>query len=222
MLYRGDRLLSSPVYVNGTSPHYINLSYLASVPITGTDGTAGGFSVGATTNNPSLFLYRENMVGPTTFSLGNYRSVKHLDVSNNVTYYIDNDGGGTTAYSVPAGNGYLFFFRGASTTAPSPYTTTASPDPATLTTIGILNSGPITVRDWFTPLTTNLSFTAASPSTIQGFNLVGNPYASAIDWDTFTTGGITGTNLTGGANATIWVLDPVSKTYGTYMAGSSG
>jgi hypothetical protein len=53
---------------------------------------------------------------------------------------------------------------------------------------------------------------------------MGNPYASAIDWDTFqtssTTTGIYGTNNVVGS--TIYVLDPVSKNYGTYTANSGG
>src|SRR5947209_10332678 len=99
--------------------------------------------------------------------------------------------------NIPVGNGILCFFSSyrAVNTVAQETVTTYVPTSTTLTTSGTLNIGNITVKDWFTPASSNLGYTAASP--FAGFNLVGNPYASAIDWDTFqstsiATGGIYG------------------------------
>src|ERR1700752_4472109 len=87
--------------------------------------------------------------------------------------------------NIPVANGILCFFRGdrSVNTFAQETVTSYVPSSVTLTTSGTLNIGNITVKDWFTPASSNLSYTAASP--VAGFNLVGNPYPSAIDWDTF-------------------------------------
>lgn len=57
------------------------------------------------------------------------------------------------------------------------------------------------------------------PRTLNGYNLVGNPYPSAIDWD--ATSGWTKTNLT----STIYVWNPVAANYAThtyYGANTNG
>jgi hypothetical protein len=215
-VYRGYRLLSSPVYATTVGSNNVySINYLASSTfLTGTGGAPGGFDKGG---NPTLYLYRENLIVNTGgFTGGNFRGINNISAAPN--YTLDIDGG---PFNIPVANGYLCFFRGSRSTV-NPFTTTTTPLAVTLTTTGTLNIGNITVSDWFTPASTNLSYTSASP--FAGFNLVGNPYPSAIDWDTFQTtalanGGIYGTST---VSKTVYELDPISHNFGAYMAGSGG
>ncbi len=217
--YRGFRLISSPV-TSGSGDYTIN--YLKnSIYITSTITTGGFDNVVAA--NPTIYLYRENLTTPsnTTFTGSNFRAVTNITTSplygvSDATYPTTN---------IPVGNGFLCFFRGdrnIGQTFAQETVTTYVPTSTTLTTSGTLNIGNITVKDWFTPGLSNLSYTAASP--YAGFNLVGNPYASPINWDTFqgtsiATGGIYGTFIN---NNTMYILDPSSHNYGAYKAGSGG
>lgn len=220
--YRGYRLLSSPVN-NGTDTHSNNcygINYLKNSMILTATTTTGGFDNPAAAN-PTLYLYRETLTSPvyTNYTGSNFRGINKINNAPTYMYTLDVDGGG---FYIPVGNGFLCFFRGdrSATTYANETTVTYVPQPVTLTATGTLNIGQITVKDWFTPTSSNLSFTSASP--VAGFNLIGNPYASAIDWDTFqtssTTTGIYGT----GVASTMYVLDPVTKNYGAYIAGAGG
>ena len=116
---RGYRLLSSPVDTAtvGTNKVYSINNILNSSFLTGTDGTAGGFSKAG---NPTLYLYRESLTTGTgaTFTSGeNFRGIKNIKQTPAYNYLIDVDGG---PYNITAGSGYLFFFRGASSTV-NPY-----------------------------------------------------------------------------------------------------
>ena len=213
--FRGYRLLSSPVYtntVNGNNVYSINY-LLNSTFLTGTDGTAGGFSK---VGNPTLYLFRENMTPAyTTFTNSDFRGIKNISASPN--YTIDIDGG---PYNIPVGNGYLFFFRGDKTTS-NPYSPATIPIASTLIASGTLNQGTILVKDWFTPSAATLSYTPSSPASLRGYNLIGNPYPSNIDWDQFSstvsTSPIYGPNV----SKTIAMLNP-NGTYAFYQAGSGG
>jgi hypothetical protein len=205
---RGYRLISSPVSVSSTSLVSPALNYLNDQTYTsGTGGTANGFTAAG---NPSLYLYRENTLPSTSFLSGNYKGVAKINDGANITL----DGEANTN-TLPAGNGVLFFFRGGPTTV-NPTSSVAIAQAATFTTTGYLNQGNITVKHW--TKATGLLFTNTIANTsIRGFNLVGNPYASSIDWDTFGTG-ITGNNISG----TIYIYNPVSKTYAVYIKGNKG
>jgi len=218
--YRGYRLLSSPVYASTVSGNNVyNINYLKnSIYLTGTSAT-GGFDNTAAAN-PTLYLYRENMTPAySTFLNSNFRGINNINSSP--SYTLDVDGSG---YNIPVGDGYLCFFRGnrASATFAAETSTSYVPQTVTLTATGTLNQGQITVHDWFTAASANLSYTAGSPATIRGYNLVGNPYASSIDWENFqtatTTTGIYGTNV----GNSIYVLDPSSHNYGAYIKGGGG
>lgn len=220
MTYRGYRIMSSPVYagtVSGNNVYTVN--YLKnSCYITGSTGTVGGFDKAG---NPTVYLYRENIATLTTsFTGGNFRGINNIAAAPG--YQLNNEVG---TFNIPAGNGYLFYFRGNRSTTlasktVSPYT---APENTTLTATGILNQGQITVHDWYTPASANVGYTVtAGNTTVRGFNLVGNPYASSINWDLFntvtTTSGIYGSSV----GTTIYVLDPVSRNYGAYTKGNAG
>jgi len=183
--YRGYRMLSSPVNT-GTSANgiiYTSLNYIAAgMPTTGSGGTAGGFTQAG---NPTLYLFRENLVpSNATFTSGNFRGVANISVSP--SYTIDIDGPG---FKLPVGAGVLMFFRGGNTTV-NPFITTTVPDPATFTATGLLNQGSYTYNDWYsaTPTSHTLGFTTVSGDpTVEGFNLIGNPYASSVDWSKYST-----------------------------------
>ena len=220
---RGYRLLSSPVY-NGTGSgnKVYSINYLKnSIYLTATT-TNGGFDNTAAAN-PTIYLYRETILNPTgaTFTSGNFRGINNINSSP--SYTIDGDGSG---FYLPQGNGYLCFYRGnrSATTFANETKTTYVPIATTLSTSGTLNTGQVQAKVWYTPASTSLSYTSAAPAAGKGFNLMGNPYASAINWDTFqtssTTTGIYGTS--GIVGSTIYVLDPVSKNFGTYTAGTGG
>ncbi len=226
--HRGYRLLSSPVHVGATK--FVSMNYLInSAYLKGSGGTAGGFDG---TGNPNLYLYRENLVPVnTTFTGGNYRGVASLyagaeppAVTTNTSYTMDVDGG---PFNVPVGGGYLFFFRGARSAATLAQETALSyiPTSATLTATGTLNQGAITATDWYTPASTSLGYTLTSGlSGVEGFNLVGNPYASSIDWDTFDhsgnpAAGIYAPNI--GAHI-CYIFDALTQNYNVYEAGSAG
>jgi len=205
---RGWRLLSSPVSTSSSSLITPNLTYVhTNAYTTGSTGTAGGFDA---TGNPTFYFYRENMApNNSSFISGNFRGVNKINNTTASTFSFD---GGDANASLPAGNGFLFFFRGDRATTTNPTITTTIARPATLTASGYLNQGSITVKPWFTGAST-LSYTSATPTTVRGFNLVGNPYASSIDWDA-----VTKTNISN----TIWVYNPTLKVYATYVAGTNG
>jgi len=222
--HRAYRLGSSPVYSStiGTNNVY-SLNYLKrSIYTTGTTGVAGGFDK---TGNPTCYLYRENLAPLyTTFLNSNFRGIN--DITDTLNYQLDAEGG---PFNIPVGNGYMFFYRGSRRQASLSALTVpgASCTTDTLTATGILNQGSITVSDWYTPGSTNLGNTSFSGNpAIQGSNLVGNPYASSIDWDQYST-----TNNTAGIYAPnvapfSYQLIPSgaqgSGNYGVYTAGSHG
>ena len=212
--YRGYILLTSPVNygtadANGNSIYSINY-LLNSTYITGTNFTTTTFSK---PGNPSLYLYRENLPpSNATFTSGNYRGISNISASP--YYTLNGDGSG---FDIPVGNGYLMFFRGGTGTV-NPYSTSSTPAPATLSATGKLNQGAITVHDWYTPASASLGYTTLSGDpTIEGFNLVGNPYACTIDLETYATGGISMTNLSN----FVYELDPSTKNYGVYQLDGS-
>jgi hypothetical protein len=214
---RGYRLMSSPV--NQGSRIY-SINYLInSAYLTGTNGPAGGLDKAG---NPTLYLFRENMAPQyTTFLNSCYRGIN--DISASPLYGMDD-----TTYptaNIPVGNGYLFFFRGDRNAASLATETTPGyvPVHATLTAIGTLNIDTITVKEWYTPTKWGLGYsTTMGNDSVRGYNLVGNPYASTINWDTFqtvsNTTGIYGSSI----KNKMYVLDEVTKTFGSYIAGSGG
>ena len=113
------------------------------------------------------------------------------------------------------------FFQGnrATTTLAAETTVGYVPATVTMSTTGTLNQGPVTVHGWYTPTTSSLAYTAAAGNTaVRGYNMVGNPYASSIDWSKFSatssTAAIYGPNVA----PAIYEFDPATKNYATYNA----
>jgi len=217
--YRGYRLLSSPVYAATVNSNKVfNINYLNDhVFLT---GAASGFDK---TGNPTLYLFREDQAPlNTTFTNGNFWGLSSIAPDSHATYNYSVTGGNpstTSSFNLPAGNGFMFFFRGDRTTV-NPYTTTTVPVAATITAVGTLNAGQVIAHDWYTPVSANLGWTNATANTaVRGFNLVGNPYASSIDWETYNTTTTTSGIYANNVSNTIYELNPVTNNYDVYQVG---
>ncbi|MEO9534309.1 MAG: SprB repeat-containing protein [Crocinitomicaceae bacterium] len=125
------------------------------------------------------------------------------------------DFGWTSAYSyneaLPPGNGYVEcngvtdgILPGAGWQVWCGDTITGT-EPFTFDFTGVPNQGDIVMPVTYTP---------SGTPTEDGWNLVGNPYASTIDWDAAAW---TKTNM---ANA-IYIQNPDNQQYATYVAGAS-
>lgn len=215
---RNYRLLSSPVYngINGGAP-YGTLSYLSNGSGLFTGGYMGpdnGFTVA--NNNPTVYLYKENLPASNTgFNTGNFKGLANIASDPMVVY---NDAGGSpnvnaTLYS---GNGYMLYYVGNNTDNLTNKQTRingkfADPDATTATATGTLNQGPVTVKLWWK------NSTALSKRQV-GYNLVGNPYASTIDWDKFSSTNSNAAIYGPGLSSTIYIFNFYSKNYSTYQA----
>jgi hypothetical protein len=228
---RNYRLLSSPVNANtvvnnSTSTAYATLSFLNNNPGVYTGGP-GGTSSGFTVDNaaPTIYLYKENLpASNASFNSGNFKGLANI-TSNPLTVYNDAGTAASVSASLWAGNGYMLYYCGnnisnitAAATANKQTRVNGNyidPDAATGTAVGTLNQGKIQVKLWWN------SSTALS-KVQAGFNLVGNPYASTIDWDTFSNTSASAAIYGPGLSKTIYVFNYKNKNYGTYQAGGTG
>jgi hypothetical protein len=214
-LYRGYRFLSSAVYtVKSGSNYYYDMSYLPLyAPITGWGGTGGGLTK---IGNPTIYLYRDDRpYANSTFNTFNFRGVNKINNSPLYSVGVDYDG----TYNLNVGTGFLFFYRGNLSNIATKYTTTTSAESNIFVSAGTLNQQAVTYTNWFTQLPTLQFSTVTGNAYSKGYNLVGNPYASSIDWNTYST-----TNATAGIYApnvsnTIYIYNEVSKVYATYSGG---
>ncbi|MFI5136248.1 MAG: putative Ig domain-containing protein [Sphingobacteriales bacterium] len=218
--YRGYRYLTSPVYTDiTTNGNVYRINYLDINPggIYLTGAASGGFDQ---TGNPTLYLFREDYaVCNSTFTCGNWQGIKNITAPP--LYTMDPTG---VTVNLPVGIGYLCFFRGEKPNTllidGSPYSSGTVPEAATLYAIGTLNRGPITVKDWFSPATTSLSYTTItgppSNSTVRGEHFVGNPYPCTIDLSTYSTS--TSTNGIYAPNTSVTVIenDAIGGGYGDW------
>lgn len=100
----------------------------------------------------------------------------------------------------PTGKGALVFFRGDRTQTTSLTSSSVAPNSFALDYIGSVNTGTVNV---------NLDYEVTSSD--PGWNLVGNPYPSQIDWDLITK--------SGGVDNSYYVINPNTK---NYVAQSNG
>jgi hypothetical protein len=98
-----------------------------------------------------------------------------------------------------AGKGYRTYIRGDRSNAGVLNNSITTQSAVTITSLGTINQGTITL-----PTTYN------GAGTDNGWNLVGNPYPSTIDWGSTT--GWTKTNI----SSNIYIYNPSSNTYGSY------
>jgi hypothetical protein len=155
----------------------------AVIPVTGPGGVANGFTAGAPLNNPSINWYQESNTGDRTNG------------------WI---GIGNTTESMVTGAGYSVFHRGTKG-LPDVFLSGTVPDNATLAFTGPIHAGNVSL-----PVTYNASTPTALPDE-DGWNLVGNPYPSQIDW--LASSGWTKTNL----NDAIYEWNPSNRLYGTFI-----
>ncbi len=220
--YRGYRLMSSPVYAATVSSNNVcSVNYLRDhIFLSGTSGTSHGFDKAG---NPTLYLFREDQTPlNASFTDGNFWGISNIAPNSHASYSYSVTGGNpgtTSSFNIPAGNGFMVFFRGDRTTA-NPYITTTVPVAATLIATGTLNTGQVIVHDWYTPASTNLGWTNATANTaVRGFNLVGNPYASSIDWEQYNTSSTTTGIYANNVGNTVYELNPATNNYDTYQVG---
>ena len=220
---RNYRLMSSQVNegADGSGNSPCSLNYLGAGTII-TDCTS---SYGTTAGNPSLYLFNEHYTpSNATFTSGNFIGVTNINNSLTTGHITTTDATNSSA-NVYAGDGYMMYFRGDKVThiSGSPSKTSypyVSPESVTFSAIGNLNQGTYSVVSWTG--TTGLLYTTtnAGNSTIRGFNLVGNPYPSSIDWSTFSNASSGAAIYGNHVNPTIYILNPATSNYDTYNAST--
>jgi hypothetical protein len=164
-------------------------------PITGGLGgkVSGGAGFYLTNTSPTIYLYNETL-NPTvatqdkTFTSGKNVGITAISASNVLSWTstITLPSGSTSTTSstttqVPVGNGYLMYFIGSTNGPNASSYTSSTPDYATLTNVGNINQGSISIYPWFKNTVTTLSYTSGSATNTSGYNMIGNPYPSTID-----------------------------------------
>ena len=212
--YRGYRLIAAPVYLGtyGTGVNYFQFINLISATfLTGSGGAANGFDKAG---NPSIYLFNDYYTPANNdFISGNWAGVSSLKVPY-YPYFFNQSNQFSNIFLWPSGSGALLFFRGSRSTA-NPYTPTSYAQASTVADTGTLVTGNVNacpVNYINTNGTLTYSTTNSGNTAVRGFNLMGNPYACTIDWNTSTTGGINMANVSN----TIYELN-LNGTYGTYQ-----
>ncbi|MCX2575900.1 T9SS type A sorting domain-containing protein [Pedobacter sandarakinus] len=182
---RGYRLVSSPVRQTATQYNVLNL--MQNMYITGAGGVANGFDA-SPNNGATIYKYKES-------NLGNASAADYTPITSVSTDLFNQ------------GQGMYLFYRGKKTATDangiSRFSTAVIPEDNVVAFKGNLIQNVINF---------NLSYTPTTPSNAaDGFNLVGNPYASTIDVE--STGFATDNpNL-----RTFYYLDPSTKQFTVYL-----
>jgi hypothetical protein len=160
------------------------------IPVTGT--FTGTSSCTGCTTAQSMFLYSE----PVTTDINGVNGANYDDG------YLDFPSA-VNSETLASGRGYAIFVRGNI----DPVSTNGN---ALWSVSGTINSGTV---DYVT--SAGVSFTSSGTLANDGWNLVGNPYPSTIDWD--AASGWTRTNV----NNAIYMRDNGQTTpvYATYVSG---
>ena len=176
---RGWRLLSSPVYQNQTSGGYsYRLEAIQEdIFVTGANEVTNGFDP-SPLHGATIYTHDQSRNGTL--------AQKYLAIPN-------------MSATIPVGRGFFVFSRG-SRHIPAAYerqirdTPFISPGPYKLKYTGQLFTGSLSVP----------CFNKASGAEGDGFNLIGNPYASPVQW-----GLVQKENL----REMIWLFDPLNNGY---------
>ncbi|MBX2898823.1 MAG: T9SS type A sorting domain-containing protein [Cyclobacteriaceae bacterium] len=160
----------------------------AYIPVTG--GFSGSSACSGCGTNQSMFQYNENVITDTNGSGSNDADDGYVNFP-----------AAANSETLTTGRGYAVFVRG----NVAPVSTAGS---ALWAVRGSVNRGTVNYNSF-------VSFTSSGNVANDGWNLVGNPYPSTIDWDAAT--GWTKTNVT---NA-IYMRDngQVGQVYATYVGG---
>jgi hypothetical protein len=176
---RGWWLLASPVYQtqsNGQQLHDLS-AVKASVFVTGKGGIQNGFDA-SPNNGATIYTHDQSLPGSLSQK---YKAIPNMNAT------------------VPLGTGFYLFSRGGRD-APEAYqhqiqqAPFSNPGPYVITYSGKLFTGDLAI---------NL-FNRNTGAEGDGFNLLGNPYASAVRW-----GALQKNNL----SPFIWVFDPKNNAY---------
>jgi hypothetical protein len=193
------RFISSPVQ-NSTLQDIRQEMHVTGTGTGTTMGTINSNGFDATYNNsPSVFRYNEAVSGASS---NGWVSINHIDSV------------------LVRGIGYRMFVRGdRSDTSRISRNSTTPQNAVTLDFRGVPNQGTVAVPLTFSPST--------PPNTGDGWNMVGNPYPSAIDWNAIHDPGRTasGSGYTGTDYAqlyhSVYIYNPISNVYNSYNAESN-
>lgn len=164
--------------------NYNYTQFIDDIHVTGAGGATNGFD-NSPNNSPSARTYNETVSGASSNGW------------NNPTVLNTN---------IPIGRGVSIFVRGSRNTV-DPFINWSVPDDVTIDFTGELNQGDININSI-------LTYTNTGTPTADGFNLIGNPYMSQIDW---MSSEITKTNI----GNVIYIINPSSGAYATFDVGTS-
>lgn len=165
--------------------------------ITGTGGAANGFDA-TQSNQPGVYTYDESIPG-----------------SNDVNGWV---AATNTGNSLNAGKGFRVFIRGDRSDLNVLNGTNITQAAVTMNAIGAVNTGNITMPVTYTNSGNNIN---------DGWNLVGNPYPSAVNWNTFHDAGRSGSSPDYSGtdyarlDAVVTTYDPNTNSYVSYNAVSN-
>ncbi len=176
-----DRFISSPILNAPVSQLQATIP-LGTFPVTGNFAGSSNGCAGCSNNSASLWWYKESIPGALT-------------PAGYIPY--PTTGSGSSADPLYPGVGYDSYMWNAI----SGMTTTFS---------GTINKGDVNLGVLSAPLNNSITHTNTGNASADGWNLVGNPYPSAVVWNT------TGWNKTN-IDQTVWIWDVVHRTWYSYL-----
>ncbi len=233
---RSYRLISSPVYTS--AGFYTIATLINNTPITGPNSGTGSFDP-SNTNNSSIWMYREGDPFPanTVFKDSDYKGIysltENIPVGTGLLFF--NRGNRTTnintklrgpTFPTPEDNAIVF------TGVPNQGTITVNVPQNNINNFTVSSPfakespGSATQSAYYYKYNSSYAPVAnlqrtnwygtsgkTSDQATDGFNLIGNPYASTIDLDQVTFG----TDV----SSLVYVFNPINKQFSYYTKGSA-